>query len=148
VWDGLPGGGGRDRFTEDVLREQFRTSDRLDGRAGALLGFAGLLAAVAGQLKVRDSIVVVAVAVLAAFCALVAAFPRRLLEPDPTFVDTIFAQLPDDEATQIVADSRLRGIEKNAGVLGVKRRWLSAAAVLLFAAGATTGIGMLLPLFL
>ncbi len=148
----------RMRFAEGLLVEQFRTSDQLDGKAGVLLGFAGLLAAIVGQLdELNVGVVIgVAAAIFAAFFALMAAFPRSLYEPDHVLVDDQYKRLTDGEWTEAelkeltervvetITVTRHSDIERNADVLKRKRRWLTAAAVSLLAAGTATGVGMLL----
>jgi hypothetical protein len=67
-----------------------------------LLGFAGLLAAIVGQLnELNVSVVIgVATAIVAAFFALMAAFPRSLFETDPVLVDDEYKRLMDAELTE------------------------------------------------
>lgn len=60
LWDSIPYRDGCGSPSEGVLVEQFRTSDQLDGKAGALLGFAGLLAAIVVQLDELNVAVVMA----------------------------------------------------------------------------------------
>jgi hypothetical protein len=136
------------RFSENVLAEQFRTSERFDGQAGALLGFAGLLAAVAGTLRDRNITVSVGVvaAILAAVVAMGAAFPRRLYQPDSLLIDDLYTRSSDEnikDNAQVIIGARQRNIDQNIRVLESKRRWLVVAAVFLLAAAAITGAGIL-----
>jgi hypothetical protein len=136
----------QDWLAESALNDQFRASDQLDGKAGALLGFAGLLAAIAGQLHRVNSTVAfgVGAAILAAFFALLAAFPRRLSVPDAKIFIELYDQQPAAVVTQLLTATRRDNIERNTGILEWKRRWLAAAAVALLAAGVMMGLGMLL----
>jgi hypothetical protein len=133
------------RFAEDELAKQFRISDQLDGKAGALLGFAVLLAAIAGQLQDPNAAVAagVAVAVLAAFFALIAAIPRKLDSPDPKIFADLYVRQSSRVVAQALTATRHDNIEKNTELLERKRRWLAAAFRALLAAGVLTGAGML-----
>jgi hypothetical protein len=124
------------RLLEAELARQSTLSDSLDTRAGVAIGFAGLLAGLLVQVKNPNSTLrgAAVVALVGAFIALAAAFPRRTQYPDPEIVADLYEQLPEEAATEILSKNRLRAIRTNTSITESKRLLLTLAVMVLVVA--------------
>jgi hypothetical protein len=115
--------------------------DSLDGKAGIILGFTGLIITLAPELPIGYVILVVLAALATAGLALAAFFPRKypILEVG-TMREYLTAQESDAKST--LHDTLAGMVVEGGKTLQRKGEWLTAAFIALGVTAAILGIGV------
>lgn len=139
---GLPSLEPISRETVRARAEQQAHFDSLDAKAGVVIGFSGILAAIApasGDVLIIGARVF---AVVAAVSALLASWPRT--QPVPQALG-LRARYLEAEATLTevrLLDLRVEMIQRSSKILGIKARLLQVATAALTVSVLLIGVGM------